>query len=65
MVLIGSFNLVLLGLSIMMAVTTDRAGASVNATIEERAGRIKASAREIVSVTEDFRMQAIGGAIEP
>ena len=41
----------------------DGLGASVNATIEERAGRIKASAREIVSVTEDFRMQAIGGAM--
>ena len=41
----------------------DGLGSSVNATVEDRVGKVKAAAREIVSVTEDFIMQSIGGAM--
>ena len=41
----------------------DGLGSSVNATVEDRVGKVKAAAREIVSVIEDFRMQSIGGAM--
>ena len=41
----------------------DGLGASVEATVNERMGRVKAAIREVVSVVEDFRMQMVGGSM--
>ena len=41
----------------------DGLSASVEATINERSGKIKASIREVVAVVEDCRMQIVGGAM--
>ena len=41
----------------------DGLGASVEATVKERLGKIKAAIREAVSIVEDFRMQMVGGAM--
>ena len=39
----------------------DGLSASINATIDDRAGKIKASMYEVAAIVEDFRMQAVGG----
>ena len=39
----------------------DGLGASVEATVKDRLGKVKAAIREAVSVVEDFRMQMVGG----
>ena len=41
----------------------DGLGASVEATVNERMGKVKAAIREVVSVVEDFRMQMVGGSV--
>ena len=40
---------------------SDGVMASVNATISDRAGRIKGAIFEVQSIIETFEMQAIGG----
>ena len=40
---------------------TDGARASVEATIAERAGKIKGAIFEVKSIIDDFQMQAVGG----
>ena len=40
---------------------TDGLAASVEATVNERAGKIKAAIYEVAAIMEDFRMQAMGG----
>ena len=41
----------------------DGLGASVEATVNERMGKVKAAIREVVSVVEDFRIQMVGGSV--
>ena len=36
-------------------------GASVDATVKDRAGKVKGAMREVAAIMEDFRMQAVGG----
>ena len=40
---------------------TDGLAASVAATIQDRAGKVKAAGFEVAAIVEDFRMQAVGG----
>ena len=39
----------------------DGLSASVEATIEDRVGKISAATHEIKSIVDDYRMQAVGG----
>ena len=39
----------------------DDLAASIEATVEERVGRIMAAGHEIKAVLDDYRLQAVGG----